>query len=268
MPVLLTIAGFDPSSGAGITADLQVFAAHGAWGTACATSLTVQSTRGVLRSEPVSGELIRDTLDTLCADLPPTGIKIGMLGSTGAVHAVASFLREHPQPGPVVLDPVLRSSSGAELLPAEAMGMLQHELLPLVSWLTPNVDELAALTGLAVLRTAREAEAALLAAGQRWPHLHIVCTGGHLESPVDLLLTPEGKLHRFAGERVETTSTHGTGCAFSSSLTARLARGETPEQAVRGAKEYVAEALRRAPGLGSGRGPLGLLWPLGHPTIE
>jgi hydroxymethylpyrimidine/phosphomethylpyrimidine kinase len=260
-PIALTIAGFDPSSGAGITADLQVFAAHGLFGTACITALTVQSTQGVAAVDSVA-HLISPTLTQLEADLPPVGIKIGMLGSAEAVLAVEDYLRQRNAPEtPVVLDPVILSSSGANLLNQEGLSALQDELLPLVDWITPNTAELAALSGLRV-DDAGDVEPAMRALGLRYPQLHIVATGGHLEPPIDILLTPAGEIHRFEGERVDTTSTHGTGCAFSSALLARLILGYAPQDAVGAAKSYVTEALRHAPGLGKGRGPLHLLWPL------
>jgi hydroxymethylpyrimidine/phosphomethylpyrimidine kinase len=260
-PIALTIAGFDPSSGAGITADLQVFAAHGLYGTACVTALTVQSTTGVAATESASA-LVRRTLDHLHDDLPPAGIKIGMLGDLASVAAVAAYLRERIGPGvPVVLDPVLVSSSGAALLTPDGLAGLQSELLPHVTWITPNIAELAILSGLPV-EAAADIEAAMRALQARHPHLHIVATGGHRTRATDTLLTPTGKIFWFDGDRIETTSTHGTGCAFSSALLARLVLGDAPGPAVAAAKAYVAEALRTAPGLGHGRGPLNLLWPL------
>jgi hydroxymethylpyrimidine/phosphomethylpyrimidine kinase len=255
--VALTIAGFDPSSGAGITADLQVFSAFGLFGTACITALTVQSTQGVAAVEPVSHH-IAATLGHLDIDLPPAGIKIGMLGNVEAVLAVAAYLQERRgKKIPVVLDPVLFSSSGASLLGTDGLDALKRELLPLVDWITPNRDELAALSG-------GNTDDALRELGRRQPHLHIVATGGDYAGAevVDSLLTPAGEIIRFTGERVDTTSTHGTGCAFSSALLARLISGDAPAEAVSAAKAYVIEALRRAPGLGNGKGPLNLIWPL------
>ncbi len=259
--VALTIAGFDPSSGAGVTADLQVFAAHGVFGTAAITALTVQSTRGVTGVEPVAPELLRRTLAALESDLPAAGIKIGMLGSVAAVRVVAEFLRSLGRPVPVVLDPVLRSSSGAGLLETEGLARMQAELLPLVSWVTPNWMELGALSGWPV-NTVAEAGEAAGSLGKRFPGLGIIATGGELDEPVDLLRVPSGAIAKLAGERVETTSTHGTGCAYSSALLCGLIAGFEPEAAATEAKRYVEGALRSAPGLGGGRGPMGLLWPL------
>lgn len=268
---VLTIAGHDPSSGAGITADLQTFAAHGLFGTSAITALTVQSTLGVAAIQPIASDFLARTLQNLCADLPPAGIKIGMLGSVSIAETVAAFLeqgihRDSPnylafKPIPVVLDPILRASSGASLLDPAALETLHKCLLPAVTWITPNWPELSALTAIPIQNLA-EAEAATHALASRHPHLRIVATGGDHAQPTDLLRLPTGEVHRFTGEHIATTSTHGTGCAFSTALLSRLVLGDTPVAAVHGAKRYVAEALRRAPGLGQGKGPLNLLWPL------
>jgi hydroxymethylpyrimidine/phosphomethylpyrimidine kinase len=276
-PVVLTIAGHDPSSGAGITADLLTFAAHGLFGTSVPTALTVQSTLGVAASVPADPELLLQSLSHLCADLPPAGIKIGMLGSAAVASAVAEYLRElrdsSTGPSPVVVfDPVLRASSGAELLSAagldsnealkdEALKIVTRDLLPVVDWVTPNWVELAVISA-AAIGTEPQAEAAMHLLGRRHHHLHIVATGGDQASPTDLLRLPSGELHRFAGEPIATTSTHGTGCAFSSALLSRLVLGDSAVEAVQAAKDFVAGALRHAPGLGRGRGPLDLLWRL------
>lgn len=265
-PIALTIAGFDPSNGAGVTADLQVFAAHGLFGVSAITALTVQSTLGVASVEPVSAQLLRQTLNHLSFDLPPQGIKIGMLATREIVSAVDDFLQAYThenaakQQIPIVLDSVLVSSSGTPLLDREGVHDLKEKLLGHVSWATPNWAELAILSGLEVSSLAG-AEDALHALGERYPRLHAIATGGDQGGhPIDLLRTVEGEIHRFAGERIDTTSTHGTGCAFSSALLSRLVLGETPVAAVAGAKKYVEGALRYAPGVGHGRGPMGLLW--------
>ena len=265
--VALTIAGFDPSSGAGVTADLQTFAAHGLFGTSAVTALTVQNTLAVAAVEPVPDVLILRTLECLYADLPPAGVKIGMLGAVDVVLAVSNFLAAFAPLGPgipqipLVYDPVLRSSSGRDLFPPGEVDVLHSHMLPRVSWITPNWQELGVLTQREI-RSLEEAEAAAHRLGERHPHLHFVVTGGDQDAPVDLLRLPSGEVHRFPGERVETTSTHGTGCAFSSALLSRLILGDSPAVAVQAAKDFVTEALHRAPGLGHGKGPLNLLWPL------
>jgi hydroxymethylpyrimidine/phosphomethylpyrimidine kinase len=264
MQTVLTIAGFDPSSGAGVTADLMVFAAHGLFGTSAITSLTVQSTTRVRSSQPTDPATLRATLDCLHADLPPAGVKTGMLANESIVDTVASYLEEikglSPQI-PVVLDPVIQSSSGRELLSAAGLRLLRERLLPLATWVTPNLEELSLLTGLPT--SSREAiELAARSLQEFFPRLNIVATGGHQDPPDDLVLTADGALTWLAGERVESRSTHGTGCAFSSALLSRLVQDKGPLEAARGAKEYVVQAIRRAPSLGYGRGPLNHLWPL------
>ncbi len=274
---LLTIAGHDPSSGAGITADLQTFAAHRLFGASAVTALTVQSTLGVKEIQPSDPAFLRRALDYLAADLPPAGIKIGMLGSSEIAASVAGFLASLraeegnskagnqppsiPASRPIVLDPILRASSGADLLPPDAVELLHHQLLPLVTWITPNWSELSALTSQPV-ETLAEAEAATEVLAVRHPHLHIVATAGDHAQPTDLLRLPSGDIHRFAGEHLDSTSTHGTGCAFSSALLCHLVLRDTPIEAVRNAKHFVTEAIRNAPTLGHGKGPLNLFWHL------
>lgn len=267
MQTVLTIAGFDPSSGAGVTADLMVFAAHGLFGTSCITSLTVQSTLGVEAAHPVSAETVRDTLDCLHDDLPAAGIKIGMLATAPIVSAVVDFLtriRTLTPHIPVVLDPVLRSTSGRELLSHEGLTLLRTRLLPLVDWITPNLTELSLLTGLPV--TLRDDLLPAAQALQQALHgLNVLATAGHLVPPDDLLLTGTGETHWLTGEHIPTTSTHGTGCTFSSALLSRLVLGDNPHDAAQSAKLYTTRAIRTAPGLGHGHGPLNHLWPLRHP---
>ena len=237
---LLTIAGFDPSSGAGITADLAVFAAHGFFGVSAITGLTVQSTTGVRRVQAVSPLLLRDTLACLAQDIQLTGIKIGMLATAANVAVVADFLEILPTV-PVVLDPVLRSSSGAALLDPEGIGLLRKRLLPGVSWVTPN-----------------RAEALLL--GKIPAGIDAVITGGD-DDAADLVMAG-GTETWLRGERIESRATHGTGCAFSSALLCGLAAGLDGVEAARRAKQYVAEAIRKAPAVGRGHGPMALDWPL------
>src|SRR5579872_5646012 len=195
-PVVLTIAGFDPSSGAGVTADIKTIAAHGCYGVACITALTVQSTSGVKRVEPVDPSLMTDTLQELVSDVEISAVHIGMLGSGKVAKAVADFLSgavaskgASRSPGSrlphIVLDPILKSSSGADLLDAAGTRILMERLLPLCDVVTPNVDEAAAITGLRV----QDLDEMKAAAGK----LHemgastVVITGGHLDKAIDLL---------------------------------------------------------------------------------
>jgi hydroxymethylpyrimidine/phosphomethylpyrimidine kinase len=264
MQTVLTIAGFDPSSGAGVTADLMVFAAHGLFGTSCITGLTVQSTMGVRSSTPVAAEIVHATLDCLQSDLPLAGIKIGMLATAENVAMVADFLemlRDEKRRAPVVLDPVLRSSSGKDLLDDEGVAVLRERLLPVVDWVTPNLEELGVLTGLAVKGREDMLDAArvLQAMGEE---LNVVVTGGHLDPPDDLLLTVAGDSVWLPGKKVVSVSTHGTGCAYSSALLSRLVLGDSAKDAAARAKLYVAEAIKTAEEIGHGKGPVNHLWPL------
>ena len=269
MKTVLTIAGFDPSSGAGITADLMTFAAHGLFGTSCVTALTVQSTVGVVSIHPVEPDIVASTLQCLQADLPPAGIKVGMLGSGDNTNIISRYIgqlkSEDSERPVVVLDPVVRSSSGSELIDAEGRQILREQLLPQVDWIMPNVDELSWLSGQRVatrdeLRNAARAFQDQTARLSATP-VSVLAKGGHLEVPDDLLLTPDGRETWLAGERIETQATHGTGCALSSAFLSRLVLGEPPEQAAKGAKEYVTMAMRTADPIGHGRGPMNHLWP-------
>ena len=270
-PIALTVAGFDPSSGAGITADLKVFAAHGLYGVSCISALTVQSTLGVQGLEPLRAGLVEATLACLMEDLAISGVKIGMLGSSGVVGEVSRFLEAQSQSIPrerVVLDPVLCSSSGAALIDPGGVGLIRETLLHRVGWITPNLDELAVLIGEGegpMDRSQIPAAAARLkeiAARDGNPALNVVVTGGHLAHPDDFLLTARGEGTWLSGEKVETQATHGTGCAFSSALLCELISGRDGTEAVSAAKAYVTAALRSAYRIGQGKGPMNHLFPL------
>lgn len=269
-PVALSVAGFDPSSGAGITADLKTFAAHRVYGVACISALTVQSTSEVRRVKPIEPLLVRETLECLGRDSVFSGIKIGMLGSAAVARETAQFVASAVPRERIVLDPVLRSSSGKSLISRDGVKILRTELLAAAGWITPNLDELAVLCQVShVRRQEVEAAAAKLkrrAAALGNPSLHIVVTGGHLARPDDFLLTGDGEGIWVAGERVRTRATHGTGCAFSSALLCRLIAGDAAEQAVVNAKLFVTAALRAALPVGRGRGPMHHLFVLGGDT--
>ncbi len=259
MKTVLTIAGFDPSSGAGVTADLAVMAAHDLFGTSCITALTVQSTRGVNSWRAIGAAWVSETLACLTADLPPAGVKVGMLADESTVLAVADFLQGLPASVTVVLDPVLRSSSGTDLLEPAALNAIRALLLPRVAWVTPNMAELALLSGMPV-ETPAEMQAGALALVRRYPGLSVVATGGHLGRPDDLLVDPTATPVWLAGERVDTRSTHGTGCAFSTALLCGLVHSLPEVEAVSQAKQYVRQALLQAEPRGGGRGPMELFW--------
>jgi len=263
-PVILTVAGFDPSSGAGVTADIKTIAAHGCYGIACITALTVQSTAGVRRVETIDSSLITATLEELAADIPIAAVHIGMLGTAKVAKAVAAFLRDStgkPKLPNIVLDPILRSSSGAELLDVAGARVLTEELLPLATVITPNVDEAAILTGLKVtdLDEMRAAAAKLREMGSP----AVVITGGHLEKAIDLLTvkTSTGiEEEVFKAERQRSNSTHGTGCAFATAVACQLALSRSLAEAVLLAKTYVGAAISAAHPLGHGTGPVNHLY--------
>src|SRR5580692_10948471 len=255
-PVVLTIAGFDPGSGAGVTADIKTIAAHGCYGVACITALTVQSTAGVRRAEIVDSGLVAETLAELAADVEIAAVHIGMLGSVKIVRTVADFLAEYKLPN-IVLDPILKSSSGADLLDAAGARWLTEKLLPLSTVVTPNIDEASALTGLPVtdpeeMRTAARKLHEMGASA-------MVITGGHLEKAIDLLsFTSKRGIEQelFKSARLRSNSTHGTGCAFATSVACHLAMGRGLPEAVLLAKAYVAAAISNAHPLGHGTGPV------------
>ena len=255
-PVVLSIAGFDPSSGAGVTADIKTIAAHGCYGISCITALTVQSTTGVRRVEAVSANLVTETLQELNDDMAIVAVHIGMLGSGRVAKAVADFL-ETTGFSNIVLDPVMKSTAGTDLIDESGARVLIERLLPLATVITPNVDEAAALTGLAVtnLEQMRVAATKLHAMGAA----NVVVTGGHLEKAIDLLsfVSPRGVQQEvFKSGRLQSNSTHGTGCAFSAAMACHLARGRGLPEAVLLAKAYVAAAIANAHPLGQGTGPL------------
>jgi hydroxymethylpyrimidine/phosphomethylpyrimidine kinase len=255
-PVVLTIAGFDPSSGAGITADIKTIAAHECYGVSCITALTVQSTRGVLRVEGVDPKIIAKTLQELVSDLAVEAVHIGMLGNEQVVAVVADFLGRVRLPH-VVLDPIVKSSSGADLLDAAGTRLLIERLLPLAELITPNLDEASVLTGMAVtnLDQMREAAVRLHALGAA----NVVVTGGHLGKAIDLLsfATVRGTEQEvFKSDLQRSNSTHGTGCAFATALACHLAHGRGLPEAVLLSKVYVSAAIANAYPLGHGVGPL------------
>ncbi len=261
-PVILSIAGFDPSSGAGVTADIKAAAAHGCYGIACITALTVQSTRGVRRVQPVSPKLMAETLKEVTSDIEVAAVRIGMIGAASIAEEIVRFLKERKPPN-VVLDPVLKSTSGADLIDPEGIRVLSGQLFRLATVITPNVHEASVLTGMSV-STPDEMKAAarkLHAMGAK----AVTITGGDLEITRDLLSSDGGgddQQEFFSYERLQSQSTHGTGCAFATAVACRLALGSSLRDAVVQAKAYVTAAIRQAYPVGKGIGPVNHLYEL------
>ena len=261
-PVILSIAGYDPSSGAGITADIKTAAAHGCYAVTCIMALTVQSTQGVFGVEPLDPTLVRRTLQALADDLEIAAVRLGMLGLGEVASAVADFL-ESRRPPNVVLDPVIRSSSGTALLDNAGSNVMTKRLIPICDVLTPNIHEAALLLGADDLRDQTSWEIALPKLRELAAGLHelganaVVITGGHLDPANDYLSSKVPTNEQvIAGERIESRSTHGTGCAYATALACRLALGDTLPLAARNAKEYVRRAITSAYPLGKGFGPV------------
>lgn len=261
----LSLAGSDPSGGAGLQADLKVFTLLGCYGMALPTALTVQSTTGVKRSVPVEAALVGQQLEAVLADIPPRAVKIGMLPAPGAPGTVAELLGHYDVPA-VVLDPVMISSSGLPLIGADVIGELSERLIPCCTLVTPNLPEARCLAGLADASDAADLTAEALARRlqRNFPGVAFLVKGGHSAGePDDLLLTADGQVHTFTGHRITTRNDHGTGCVLSSAIAAHLAlRSEAGlPDAVARAKDFLTGALRRGAdyAIGHGRGPLYLL---------
>lgn len=266
MVVALTIAGSDSGGGAGIQADLKTFAAHGVFGTSAITAITAQNTLGVTAVFALDPALVVAQIDAVATDLRPRATKIGMLANAGIIAAVADAITRHELLH-VVIDPVMVAKGGDHLLESAAVAALRERLLPLADVLTPNVPEAEVLTGLTI-RTVDDLKTAairLIAMGAR----SVVVKGGHLGPAIEAIdVWHDGTAwEEFASERIDTRHTHGTGCTFSSAIAAGLANGLETVAAIRAAKDYVTGAIRHAPGLGAGHGPLHHNWRSGDRVI-
>ena len=251
-PILLTIAGFDPSCGAGVGADLKTFAAYGCYGVAAITSLTVQNTQGVESVHNTPAAELREQLEALVKDCEIAAVKIGMLGNRGNAAVVAEFLDAHKF-AHIVHDPVMKSSSGSELLDANGIKFVATELLKRSTVITPNVSEAEILTGLTIKDVA-DMEAAARKIVEMGAHAVIV-KGGHMEKAIDVLFDGTD-MHPLGGDKVKLDNTHGTGCTFASAITAQLAAGRPVLEATTLAKAYVMKAIEKAYPVGKGRLPL------------
>ena len=252
IPVALTIAGSDPSGGAGIQADLKTFHQFVVYGEAAITLLTVQNSLGVSRVEVMAPDLVRDQIAAVLDDIPPAAAKTGALGSAEIVRTVARAASDFTFP--LVVDPVMISKHGAPLLSEEAVAAIRSDLLPRAALVTPNVPEAAALTGITI-RTQddmRRAACRLATMGAR----AVLIKGGHLEGDATDTLYDGSAWHDFPAPRIATPHTHGTGCTYSAAIAAGLARGLPLVEAVSLAKRFIHEAIRTNPGLGRGSGPV------------
>jgi hydroxymethylpyrimidine/phosphomethylpyrimidine kinase len=247
------MAGSDPSGGAGIQADLKTFHRLGVYGEAVITLITVQNTRGVTRVDILAPDLVLEQIHAVISDIPPHAAKTGALGNAAVVEAVASAAEKFTFP--LVVDPIMISKNGSALMDVEARHAMAERLVPRSFLLTPNLHEAAALVGFAVddLASMRRAAEKLVSLGAK----NVLVKGGHLEGDaVDVLFTREGTFHEYPATRIDTSHTHGTGCTYSAAITAALAKGVPLLRAVAVAKEFVTNAIRSNPGLGSGSGPL------------
>jgi hydroxymethylpyrimidine/phosphomethylpyrimidine kinase len=251
-PILLTIAGFDPCCGAGTVADLKTFAAHGCYGVAAITSMTVQNTQGVEAVHNTPSAELRGQLEILVQDCEIAAVKIGMLGNRGNAVVIGEFLDAHKFPH-VILDPVMKSSSGTELLDAGGVKYVAGELMKRASVFTPNVPEAEVLTGLEIKDVS-----AMEAAARKLVEMGaqaVIVKGGHMERAVDVVFDGS-ELVQLGGDRVKTENMHGTGCTFASALTAQLAAGRGLIEAATLAKAYVTKAIEKGYPIGKGRVPL------------
>ncbi len=252
---VLIIAGSDSGGGAGIQADIKTVTALDGFATTAITALTAQNTEGVHGVMPVDIAFIRQQMEVVLRDIGADSIKIGMLHNAEVINVVYSVLGAAAAGIPLVVDPVMVAKGGASLLNADAAGTLRKKLLPLATVITPNIPEAEALLGSSIgsVGDMEEAARALRAMGPA----AVLVKGGHMEGDelVDLLVDEDG-VHRFETRRIHTVHTHGTGCSLASAIATGLAQGNTLVYAVRRAQTYVAEAIRTAPGFGSGHGPI------------
>jgi len=260
MRTALTIAGSDSGGGAGIQADLKTFAACGVYGTSAITAVTAQNTLGVTAWEPVSTELVIAQIEAVAGDIPPAAVKTGMLATAAIVEAVSAAIEGLDLPN-LVVDPVMVAKGGDRLLRDDAVAAMKTHLFRLAEVLTPNIPEAEALTGMRITSVDD-----MLAAARRIREMGprvVIVKGGHAASheSVDVVCLPHQEFE-LRGPRIATVHTHGTGCTFASAIAAHLALGRPLEEAIREARTYLEGAIRHAPGLGAGQGPLNHFWRL------
>lgn len=253
MKTVLSIAGSDPSGGAGIQADLKTFHHFGVYGMAVISLITVQNTQGIQEVLVIHPDKIKAQILAVLEDIHPDAIKLGALGHGPAVAAIADALKEYQ--GPIISDPVMLSKNGAPLLVKEALQIYRDKILPISFLTTPNLDEAAVLSGISVksLGDMKAAAEKIYALGPK----NVLVKGGHLEGEEVIDILFDGKnFEAFNGERIFSKNTHGVGCTLASAIASEIAKGTVIYQAIDSAKQFVAQAIQKAPHLGKGNGPI------------
>ena len=248
----MTIAGSDCSGGAGIQADLKTFSAHGTFGMSVIVSVVAENTSRVISIQDISPEIIKDQIDAIFDDITVDGVKIGMLSGIDSMKAVAEKLREY-KPKNVVIDPVMIAKGGCALMQPNALKTLINEIIPLAFMLTPNIPEAETITGMKILsiEDMKKVAAAIHKMGTK----NVLIKGGHSDGDAEDILFDGQEFYSYNTKRINTKNTHGTGCTFSSAITANLANGMDVTKAVKCAKDYVTMAIEHALPIGKGHGP-------------
>jgi hydroxymethylpyrimidine/phosphomethylpyrimidine kinase len=258
MRTVLTIAGSDSGGGAGIQADLRTFAAHGVFGTSAVTAVTAQNTLGVVAWLGMPADLVTAQIEAVVGDIGADAVKTGMLATAAIVEAVGAAIEALELPH-VVVDPVMIAKGGDALLDDDAVAAMRAELLPRAHVITPNVPEAEVLSGMSIrtLQDMHEAARRILGMGPRV----VLLKGGHLDGPnaIDVVCSA-GETFEMSRPRIQTRHTHGTGCTLASAVAANLALGLPGREAIEAAREYLDGAIRHAPGIGKGHGPLNHFW--------
>lgn len=252
MKNVLTIAGSDTCGGAGIQADLKTFSAHGTYGMSVITAVTVQNTQGVFGCQDITPDIIKGQIDAIYTDIDVSAVKVGMVSKIETIHAIADKLEQY-QAKNVVVDPVMISKSGFDLMDPDAKETLIKRLLPLAFVVTPNLPEAEVMTGMQIENLEQMEQAARLI--YKMGAKNVLIKGGHLEHDATDLLFDGETVITLKSERIPTKNTHGTGCTLSSAIAANLARGKSVEEAVRISKDYITVAIEHALEIGKGVGP-------------
>ena len=253
MRTALTIAGTDPSGGAGIQADLKTMTAHRVYGMSAITAVVAQNTTGVTGIMEVTPEFLAEQLDDVFTDIVPDAVKIGMVSSSALIRVIAEKLKQYHAKN-IVLDPVMVATAGSKLISDEAISTLKEVLIPLADVITPNIPEMEVLSGMSI-QTDKDMERAAKSVGDTC-HCAVLCKGGHQLNDANDLLYAEGEIFWFYGKRIATSNTHGTGCTLSSAIASNLAKGRGLAESVRRAKAYLSGALGDMLDLGKGSGPM------------